>query len=46
MVGWIWGSTAVMALGGLIALVPRRREDAKIVGAAATSPEPLAAARP
>jgi cytochrome c-type biogenesis protein CcmF len=25
MVGWIWGATGVMALGGLIALIPRRR---------------------
>jgi cytochrome c-type biogenesis protein CcmF len=24
MVGWIWGATALMALGGLLALVPRR----------------------
>jgi len=24
MVGWIWGATAVMALGGLVALVPSR----------------------
>jgi cytochrome c-type biogenesis protein CcmF len=26
MVGWIWIATAVMALGGLLALVPRRAE--------------------
>jgi cytochrome c-type biogenesis protein CcmF len=26
MVGWIWIATAMMALGGLIALVPRRSE--------------------
>ncbi|HUG54976.1 MAG TPA: heme lyase CcmF/NrfE family subunit [Vicinamibacteria bacterium] len=25
MVGWIWGATAVMAVGGLVALVPGRR---------------------
>ena len=25
MVGWIWGATGLMALGGLIALIPRRQ---------------------
>jgi cytochrome c-type biogenesis protein CcmF len=39
MVGWIWIATAVMALGGLLALVPRRA-DALTVRA-----EPAAAAR-
>jgi cytochrome c-type biogenesis protein CcmF len=26
MVGWIWGATAIMGLGGLMALIPVRRE--------------------
>jgi cytochrome c biogenesis factor len=28
MVGWIWGATAVMGLGGIAALLPGRRERA------------------
>ncbi|MEP6993789.1 MAG: heme lyase CcmF/NrfE family subunit [Acidobacteriota bacterium] len=36
MVAWIWGATAFMALGGLIALIPRRRVGAVTVRA--TSP--------
>jgi cytochrome c-type biogenesis protein CcmF len=36
MVGWIWGATALMALGGLLALIPRR--DASLMGAPATAP--------
>jgi cytochrome c-type biogenesis protein CcmF len=36
MVGWIWGATALMALGGLLALIPRR--GASFVGATATAP--------
>jgi cytochrome c-type biogenesis protein CcmF len=39
MVGWIWIATAVMALGGLLALVPRRAD------ALAVRAEPAAAAR-
>jgi cytochrome c-type biogenesis protein CcmF len=39
MVGWIWIATAVMALGGLMALVPRRAD------ALAARAEPVAAAR-
>ena len=27
MVGWIWVATAVMGMGGLIALLPRRRTE-------------------
>jgi cytochrome c-type biogenesis protein CcmF len=34
MVAWIWAATGLMALGGLIALVPRRRTDAVGVRAA------------
>ena len=30
MVGWIWIATAVMALGGLVALVPSRRKEALV----------------
>jgi cytochrome c-type biogenesis protein CcmF len=30
MVGWIWVATGVMALGGLVALVPRRRAEAPV----------------
>jgi cytochrome c biogenesis factor len=26
MVGWIWGATALMALGGLVTLVPQRTD--------------------
>jgi cytochrome c biogenesis factor len=26
MVGWIWGATALMALGSLLTLVPSRAE--------------------
>jgi len=37
MVGWIWAATGLMALGGLIALVPRRRGDAVAVRAAIVS---------
>jgi len=28
MVGWIWVATGIMALGGILALVPRRRAEA------------------
>jgi cytochrome c-type biogenesis protein CcmF len=35
MVGWIWGATALMALGGLMALIPRRSADVLAVRAAA-----------
>jgi len=38
MVSWIWIATAIMALGGLVALVPSLR------GAAATAPGPVPAA--
>jgi cytochrome c biogenesis factor len=38
MVSWIWIATAIMALGGLVALVPSLR------GAAATAPGPAPAA--
>jgi cytochrome c biogenesis factor len=34
MVAWIWGATALMALGGLIALIPRRRAEVVAVRAA------------
>ena len=34
MVGWIWGATGLMALGGFLTLVPQRRV------AAATAAEP------
>jgi cytochrome c-type biogenesis protein CcmF len=37
MVGWIWGATAMMGLGGLLALLPARRERA-IAPAAAAAP--------
>jgi cytochrome c-type biogenesis protein CcmF len=36
MVGWIWGATALMALGGLLALIPRR--GGEIVAVRATAP--------
>jgi cytochrome c-type biogenesis protein CcmF len=35
MVGWIWGATALMALGGLVALIPRRSAETLVVHAAA-----------
>jgi cytochrome c-type biogenesis protein CcmF len=39
MVGWIWIATATMAVGGLIALVPRRRpEDAVAAPSVAAAP--------
>ncbi len=38
MVGWIWIATAVMALGGLMALVPARRAPAPAQEAAAVAP--------
>jgi cytochrome c-type biogenesis protein CcmF len=31
MVGWIWGATALMALGGLLALVPAQRTASRLV---------------
>jgi cytochrome c-type biogenesis protein CcmF len=36
MVGWIWGATAVMGLGGLFALIPARRE--RTIAAVVASP--------
>jgi cytochrome c biogenesis factor len=36
MVAWIWGATALMALGGIIALVPRR--DSMVARVRATAP--------
>jgi cytochrome c-type biogenesis protein CcmF len=36
MVGWIWGATAVMGLGGLFALLPVRRE--RTIAAVAAAP--------
>jgi cytochrome c biogenesis factor len=33
MVGWIWIATGLMALGGLITLVPRRRAHSVVVHA-------------
>jgi cytochrome c-type biogenesis protein CcmF len=38
MVGWIWIATAVMALGGLLALVPSRRGETVVVKAVAPAP--------
>ncbi|MFI5184140.1 MAG: heme lyase CcmF/NrfE family subunit [Vicinamibacteria bacterium] len=35
MVAWIWGATALMALGGIVALVPRRESMVALVRAAA-----------
>ena len=35
MVAWIWGATALMALGGIVALVPRREGTVAVVRAAA-----------
>jgi cytochrome c biogenesis factor len=35
MVGWIWVATFVMALGGVIALLPSRRREASPAPAAA-----------
>ncbi|MFI5183995.1 MAG: heme lyase CcmF/NrfE family subunit [Vicinamibacteria bacterium] len=34
MVGWIWGATALMAFGGIVALVPRREGSLAVVRAA------------
>ncbi len=34
MVGWIWGATALMALGGIVAHVPRREASVAFVRAA------------
>ncbi len=34
MVAWIWGATALMALGGIVALVPRREGTVAVVRAA------------
>jgi cytochrome c biogenesis factor len=42
MVGWIWIATAVMALGGLLALVPSWRAARLPVAA----PAPVATASP
>ena len=36
MVGWIWGATALMAFGGIVALIPRREGSVALAGAAAT----------
>ena len=35
MVGWIWAATGLMAIGGLIALIPRRASEAVSVRSAA-----------
>jgi cytochrome c-type biogenesis protein CcmF len=45
MVAWIWIATAVMALGGLLALVPRRADTLVVRAERAASPAPLGAAR-
>jgi cytochrome c-type biogenesis protein CcmF len=45
MVGWIWGATALMALGGLLALVPRRGAETVAVRAAAPEAGLAAAGR-
>jgi hypothetical protein len=38
MVAWIWAATGIMALGGLVALVPVRRRDVTVrVGAVTPS---------
>jgi cytochrome c-type biogenesis protein CcmF len=47
MVGWIWGATFVMALGGVLALLPRRQGGPFAVPKAApASAEPYGAAAP
>jgi cytochrome c-type biogenesis protein CcmF len=33
MVGWIWGATALMAFGGIVALIPRREGSIALAGA-------------
>ena len=38
MVSWIWIATAVMALGGLVALVPASRRETVLVRAASAAP--------
>jgi cytochrome c-type biogenesis protein CcmF len=38
MVGWIWGATAVMALGGLVALIPGRPRTSAVESAAVAGP--------
>ena len=38
MVSWIWIATAVMALGGLVALVPASRTETVLVRAASAAP--------
>jgi cytochrome c-type biogenesis protein CcmF len=43
MVAWIWMATGLMALGGLVALVPRRRRDA--VGVPTPSVAPVTTLR-
>jgi cytochrome c-type biogenesis protein CcmF len=40
MVGWIWAATGLMALGGLVALVPPRRREAALVATEAPAPVP------
>jgi cytochrome c-type biogenesis protein CcmF len=40
MVGWIWIATGIMALGGLVALVPARRPEEAVESAPAVSPAP------
>jgi cytochrome c-type biogenesis protein CcmF len=45
MVAWIWIATAVMALGGLLALVPRRADTLLVRAGRVASPAPLGAAR-
>ncbi len=36
MVGWIWGASAVMGLGGILSLLPARRERARLA-----APDPV-----
>jgi hypothetical protein len=43
MVAWLWIATGITALGGVIALLPRRRPRVATVTAAAPSVPPSAA---
>jgi cytochrome c biogenesis factor len=44
MVGWIWGATAVMFLGGVLALLPARRARSAAVASAPVVGDPASLA--